>query len=209
MLHGFRMSAEMMRQKMPDLLRATEGIAEWHFIDGANEATGPVLPAIRRRYGSAATFEWWNARESAGGVQYAGLERSCGALSRLLQSERFDVLAGYSQGAAMVAVLTAMLETARLPSGVGWSGSVLFNSGPPPRDDGVKTWFPQVLETKSLHVLGGPTDIAHDAQLAMSRVWSPASATQATHTQGHTPPSEAASPAAVAAVRHWLDALAV
>ncbi len=209
MLHGFRMSADMMRQMMPDLLCATDEVAEWHFVDGANEATGRAAPAIRRRYGSAATFEWWNARQSASGMQYAGLSRSCEALLTLLQSERFDVLAGYSQGAAMVAVLTAMLETGRLPSSSVWSASMLFNSGPPPRDDGVKAWFPETLNTRSLHVLGGPTDLSHDAQLSMLRVWSPTSATQTAHTEGHTPPSEAASPTALTFVTRWLGALAV
>ncbi len=207
MLHGFRMNGEMMRQMLADVIEATQHVANWHFVDAPLAATGPASPFIRRRFRGLPCFEWWNAMERAEGtVSYQGLEYSLQRASDVLAQRRFDVVAGYSQGAAMTAILTAMLETGRLKTHAGWHAAVLFNSGPPPRDPMVAGWFDLPLRTPSLHVLGGPSDTTHQWQGPMCEMWSPAVRTKVEHQQGHTPPGNTQSPEALSALVRWFEA---
>ena len=194
----------MLRELMADVLSAfADRSWDWTFADGANEATGPPLDAVAKRWPKGPYFEWWNAMERPNGtVEYVGLQRSLDSAKRILaESGPYDLLMGFSQGSVLATILTAMAERGDL-GGERWRGVVLFNSGTPPRDPRVLPLLQNgLLETPSVHVLGGPKDILYDRQKAGVELWSPRSRIVLEHAEGHVTPTVQSSPAVIAQLR--------
>lgn len=193
------MSAAMLRELMRDVLIAfAEQDWDWTFVDAPNEATGPPIDAVAKRWPQGPYHEWWNAMErSDGTVGYVGLDRSIDFVREALAEHGpYDLLVGYSQGSALATILTALAERGDLaPNDPSWRGVVLFNSGPPPRDPRVLPLFEEgPLETPSIHVLGGPTDMVYEGQKAVVELWSPRSRTVLEHGEGHVTPTAKRSP---------------
>ena len=204
-LHGLRLSGDMQRELMSDVLQScSDKNWEWTFLDAPNEASGPVRRITRERWPQGPYCEWWNATEQADGtVKYVGLERTLDFMREVLsEGAPCDVLAGYSQGGALVTALTALAErTDFLPAERRWRAALLFNSGVAPRDPELAPLLASgPLQMPSIHVLGGPRDVLYEEQKAMLEHWSADERTVLEHAEGHVPPSLAASGAVVAAL---------
>lgn len=197
-LHGLRLSSDIQRELMSDVLQSCSGQNwEWIFVDAPNEATGPVPRITRERWPEGPYCEWWNATDQPDGtVKYVGLERTLDFMREVLtDGAPYDILAGYSQGGTLVTALTALAErTDFLPTERRWRAALLFNSGVAPRDpELVPLLAPGPLQTPSIHVLGGPSDVLYEGQKAMLEHWSASDRTVLEHAEGHVPPSLAGS----------------
>jgi len=209
-LHGLRLSSGMQGELMSDVLESCSGQNwEWTFLDAPNEATGAVRRITRERWPQGPYCEWWNAMERPDGtVEYVGLERTLDFMrERLNDGAPYDILAGYSQGGTLVTALTALSErTDFLPADRRWRAALLFNSGVAPRDPGLAPLLAAgPLQTPSIHVLGGPRDVLYEEQKALLEHWSAPGRTVLEHSEGHVPPSLAASGDVIAALRDALD----
>lgn len=200
------MSGAMLRELMTDVLRAfADQDWDWTFVDATNEATGPPIDVVAKRWPQGPYYEWWNAMErSDGTVEYVGLDRSIDFVrTTLAEQGPYDLLMGYSQGSVLATIVTALAERGNLaPDDPRWRGVVLFNSGPPPRDPSVLPLFEDSpLETPSVHVLGGPTDMVYEGQKAVVELWSPRSRTVLEHEEGHVTPTTRRSTETIAQLR--------
>ena len=114
-LHGYHGSAEILRRQMAPLV---QGLADVEFVclDAPSLAEGD--------------FGWWHAEAADprdmgdGGVarrprRYAGWERSRDWAVSLLDREAFDGVFGFSQGAAMTALLVGLKARFRFAMMVG------------------------------------------------------------------------------------------
>lgn len=208
-LHGFRMNGGMMQDMMADVCTALRtSVERWRFVDATIAATGPALPFVQRRWPSQACYEWWNAeRDGDGQAQYLGADATLAQLDELVSSEPFDLLVGYSQGAAMATALTALVERRQIVPAERWYGVVLLNSGPVPRDASLARWLRRPLMTPSLHVGGGVRDMTFEEQEAMTHVWSATTRSVVTHGEGHAPPTAKQSPETLNAMAEWVRSL--
>ena len=209
-LHGMRLSADMQRELMSDVLESSSARNwEWTFLDAPNEASGPVPPITRQRWPQGRYCEWWNATAQPDGtVEYVGLERTLDFMREVLtDGAPYDVLAGYSQGGTLVTALTALAErTDFLPAERRWRAALLFNSGVAPRDPELLPLLaPGPLQTPSIHVLGGPSDVLYEEQKAMLEHWTATGRTVLEHAEGHVPPSLGASAEVLAALGDALE----
>jgi len=111
-LHGYHGSAAVLRQQMSGLTNSLSHLAEFVYVDAPSLAHGD--------------FGWWHAiREEswpaggdpgvgAGTARYQGWERTQAWIVTLFQKERpFDGVFGFSQGAALAALLVGL----RAPDG--------------------------------------------------------------------------------------------
>ena len=195
----------MQRELMSDVVESSSGQNwEWTFADAPNEATGPVRRITRERWPEGPYCEWWNATDQSDGtVKYVGLERTLDFMREVLtDGAPYDVLAGYSQGGTLVTALTALAKrTDFLPAERRWRAALLFNSGVAPRDPELAPLLTAgPLQTPSIHVLGGPSDVLYEEQKAMLEHWLASGRTVLEHAEGHVPPSLAASGEVVAAL---------
>lgn len=89
-LHGYHGSAEILRRQLSPLASSLDAVADFVCVEAPTLAEGD--------------FGWWHATEDATGVHYRGLTRSCEALAAY---GSFDGVLGFSQGAALAALLVA------------------------------------------------------------------------------------------------------
>src|ERR1700689_2617781 len=96
--HGARGDAETLRRQLSPLSRALDPVAELVCVDAPTLADGD--------------FGWWHATENAasgGTVRYRGWTKTRDALSAFCaQHGPFDGVLGFSQGAAVAALLVAL-----------------------------------------------------------------------------------------------------
>jgi predicted esterase len=104
-LHGYHGNAETLRQQLSQLSRALETVADFVCVDAPSLAKGD--------------FGWWHATKDAndGTVRYRGWTRTRDALSEFCAAHGpFDGVFGFSQGAAVAALLVALsVDTAAQP----------------------------------------------------------------------------------------------
>jgi dienelactone hydrolase len=101
-LHGYHGSAETLRRQLSPLAGSLDAVADFVCVDAPALAVGD--------------FGWWHATEDAGGVHYRGLTRSREALAAY---GSFDGVLGFSQGAALAALLVAVPTTLRFAIIIG------------------------------------------------------------------------------------------
>ncbi|KAF5388746.1 hypothetical protein D9757_004767 [Collybiopsis confluens] len=124
-LHGYSQNAYILSKRLSALRKQCKGIVEFVFIDAPlvlepqdlfeNEPTElPEVSSDPLRDPSAVLRGWWKFADKQKQVS-VGMEDSLVFLRDVLKDEvengrRFDGLFGFSQGAAMAAVLGALLE---------------------------------------------------------------------------------------------------
>ena len=106
-LHGFGSTAEACKRQVRPLFDSLDTVCELHFIDGMHEA--PQLLAMM--FGSSSGNAWWSMHPSSQGKGYSDSVRQLIDVLELepkcKHSKPFDGILGFSQGAAMVAMLVA------------------------------------------------------------------------------------------------------
>jgi hypothetical protein len=205
-LHGMRVSGSILADMMSDIRQAFSDLEwQWVFVDAPLDASGPTFDLVAQHWPGEPYYEWWNATQQPDGtVKYVGLDQSLDFIRQTLADRGpFDLLAGYSQGCILSTILTAMTERqGPVQPNRPWRGVMLFNSGPPPRDPRVLPLLEGgPLQTSSIHVLGGPTDVVYQGQKAMLELWSADSRTVLEHDEGHIPPTTQKSPHVIEQLR--------
>jgi len=132
-LHGYHGSAEVLRAQVTQLRRRVEQPAEFVFVDAPSIAAGD--------------FGWWHAVEN-GATHYEGWQRTRDWLSALFENESFDGVFGFSQGAALGALLVGL----RLPVRFA-----ILAGGFVARDESLQTIYDEgaaAFAIPSLHMIG-------------------------------------------------------
>ena len=124
-LHGFRTSAELMEMQMRGFVRACSDAmgqmagAQFSYAQAPHRASGPSEESIPADYAKAqgGLREWWgrwNAAEEERtflrgwiGPEHDGIDASLEELEGLIDRQGYDAVVGFSQGAAMAALLAA------------------------------------------------------------------------------------------------------
>ncbi|KAI6115993.1 serine hydrolase FSH [Pisolithus sp. B1] len=212
MLHGFAQNGDIFSKRLGALRKAMgEGI-ELVFIDGpiilhgVDLGGGPSdlsLNSLDAAEAIAASSDpaltpraWWRANPERTRAQ--GLEESLVALRDVLQRDRFDGVFGFSQGAAMAALLAALLEKPHV-----YEPFLVDGKAPHPRFQfcvavsGFRVSDPisdRILEdsyeTPTLHVIG-KTDVIVVEERSKGLLKVSANARVEVHDGGHFVPSQA------------------
>jgi hypothetical protein len=159
--------------------------------------------------------EWYNAFTNDDGTKrLEGLEQTLNFLQNYLATQdRFDVIMGHSQGAQLVSILTLLMETKNIavPEDKQWELIVPMNA-PNPFDTVVNCNVANFcrqhgkLQTKSIHVTGGPKDLTYQGSKHMMRVnFSEDNVMEVAHNEGHFLPQDETVCASIAKAIH--DAL--
>lgn len=123
MLHGYTQSGPLFHAKTRALLKHIQKMFPLHDITPIYP-TGPLRlnPADIPGYEPSATnededreaFGWWRRDDRADPPLYVGIEDGLAALARTLEKDGpVDGVVGFSQGAAMAAMVASLLETDR------------------------------------------------------------------------------------------------
>jgi predicted esterase len=165
-LHGYTQSAHTFSKRLGALRKQSSDL-EFVFVDGPTV----LVPADLNRFGVVPDAEpdinnaveyraWWKWNEER--VKAVGIEETLQMLRDVLHQRKFDGVLGFSQGAALAGILTALLERPHLYP-------PFLVDGKPPHppfefciavagfrlaDPLADTIFSEPFNTKTLHVLG-------------------------------------------------------
>jgi len=132
-LHGYHGSGTILRDQMASLVTALPSDIEFVYVSAPSLATGD--------------FGWWHEG-------FAGWERTRDwAVDLVRAGPRFDGVFGFSQGAALAGLLTAVQESAGAPARFHFGFAVMvggFTSDLPKHAE----LFRHKLTTPSVHVIG-------------------------------------------------------
>ncbi|XP_072496060.1 esterase OVCA2 isoform X1 [Notamacropus eugenii] len=159
-LAGFRQSEHGFREKTGSLRKALRGRAELLYLGGPHPVPEPA-PEAGPRSPEEEPRGWWFSKPEAAAfsaleepAECRGLEEALGAVGQALAKHGpVDGLLGFSQGAAMVALVCALAQAGdpRFPL----PRFVILVSGFRPRGPELPLLSPQApLRLPSLHVLG-------------------------------------------------------
>ena len=102
-LHGFGSTAEACKRQVGPLFDGLDTVCELHFVDGMHKA--PQLLAMM--FGSSSGNAWWSMHPSSQGEGYSDSVRQLIDVLERKHTKPFDGILGFSQGAALVAMLVA------------------------------------------------------------------------------------------------------
>jgi pimeloyl-ACP methyl ester carboxylesterase len=132
-LHGYHGSATILRDQMASLVAALPSGIEYDYVNAPSRAAGD--------------FGWWHEG-------FDGWERTRDwAIDLVSAGPRYDGVFGFSQGAALAGLLTAVRENGSAPSAFRFGFAIMvggFTSDLPRHAD----LFPRKLATPSIHVIG-------------------------------------------------------
>ena len=125
-------------------------------------------------------------------MEWGKFEETVEYIERAFQEQGpFDGVLGFSQGACVVGVLCAMMESGKLPAGIKFDFAVLI-SGFLPRDrrySSICDPSHQISKVRSLHVLGQTDDVVEPARsLKVAEMFENPIVVQ--HEKGHLVPSD-------------------
>lgn len=132
MLHGYTQSGSLFHAKSRALIKHITKAFPLHEV-AAIYPTGPLhldpadipgyepSPEQKEKQGEedskVEAFGWWRRSNTANPPLYIGIEEGLGAVARVLREEGpFDGVIGFSQGAALAAMVASLLETGRKES---------------------------------------------------------------------------------------------
>eukprot|EP00890_Picochlorum_soloecismus_P004374 jgi/Picsp_1/4938/NSC_02302-R1_protein len=181
-LHSFRTNASIFEKqlRLSGLLREIENAADVTFIDAPNKASGPIPEDVASNFPNMDYFEWWNAeRDSAGRWRYENAQESLDKVDEISrQCGPFDGIMGFSQGAALAALLAGMQQRSKLAASSGTSteverksAAVLANqpslrfvicfAGIKVRDPALEKYYDELGSLPSIHVVGDKDPIKY------------------------------------------------
>lgn len=133
MLHGYTQSGSLFHAKSRALIKSIQKAFPLHEVS-AIYPTAPIrlLPSDIPGYEPSSegnpdneieSYGWWRRSNTANPPLYTGLEEGFAAVGRTLKEEGpFDGVIGFSQGAALAAMVAALLEPGRKASFKHFSG---------------------------------------------------------------------------------------
>ncbi|HEY0191789.1 MAG TPA: hypothetical protein VGC42_11760 [Kofleriaceae bacterium] len=190
-LHGYHGSAAGLRGQAAALADAIAPVADLVCVDAPSLASGD--------------FGWWHASQEGAGVRYRGWEKTRDGLAGFCaRSGPFDGVLGFSQGAALAALLVALgaFDGAAAPR----FDFAIAIGGFASRDPGHAAAFEVAggIDVPTLHVIGRRDGIvAPRASHALASRFRGARVVE--HDGGHVIPADAGVRAATA---EFLDAMA-
>lgn len=164
-LHSFRTNAAIFEKqlRLAGLLKEIENVAEVTFIDAPNKASGPIPEDVASSFPNMDYFEWWNAeKDSAGRWRYENAQESLDKVDEISkQCGPFDGIMGFSQGAALAALLAGMQQRSQKSESV----AAVLASQPPlrfvicfagikVRDPALEIYYKELGSLPSIHVIG-------------------------------------------------------
>lgn len=160
-LHGYAMNRDGLRAWLAPLEAALQDRAEFVYPQAAIEVPAAEVRAMLDRYqmslpetkiGAGQNWCWYRATDEKP-PRYSGLAESLDQLQRFCDSRGpFDGVLGWSQGAAMAAMLAAAQQNGGgYDFGLRW---LVLCGGFMPGAALVKPWFETPLAFPSLHVVG-------------------------------------------------------
>jgi hypothetical protein len=155
-LHSFRTNKRILEKQLRLsgwLQRLEPENVTFTFPDAPHEASGPI-PEDVKAFGDQGTYrEWWNADQDRDtkAWHYHGSDESLSYLESVWDERGpFDVILGFSQGAAMAALFSGMLKSKEkaLPK------CIVCISGIKVRDSRFDGWYEGIRQLPSFHLYG-------------------------------------------------------
>ena len=155
-LHSFRTNKRILEKQLRLsgwLQRLEPENVTFTFPDAPHEASGPI-PEDVKAFGDQGTYrEWWNADQDRDtkAWHYHGSDESLSYLESVWDERGpFDVILGFSQGAAMAALFSGMLKSKEkaLPK------CIVCISGIEVRDSRFDGWYEGIRQLPSFHLYG-------------------------------------------------------
>ncbi|GAA94108.1 uncharacterized protein L969DRAFT_93493 [Mixia osmundae IAM 14324] len=125
-LHGYLQNGAIVSRKWGALRRELAGFAELDFVDAPHIIAKPDSSTDLSSFGaedvgssdddpSSVPRSWWDARDGPSGRrEIHGYTESLAYLHPMLIKNKYDAVIGFSQGAAMAALLTVLLHRPEL-----------------------------------------------------------------------------------------------
>lgn len=184
-LHGFAQTGAFFRQKTGSVRKGMKDV-EFVYIDAPFSGTHPTIGEGKSWY------EFHEKGEDGRNMEWGKFDETVKFLEGVFtQQGPFDGILGFSQGACVAGVLSAMLEHGRLPSGISFSFAVLI-SGFEPRDERYRDiCSPQhkITKVRSLHVVGQADEVVDPSRsLQVADLFH--NPTIVEHDKGHMVPSD-------------------
>ena len=197
-LHGFRTNAEIAQVQLAPVLSAMGGQCVCEYAQAPHKATGPADPAIPAEFD---LYEWWGEwqddsdqgyLEAWQGPHYDGLQESISWLNRYIaQHGPFDGIVGFSQGAAMAALLLSHQEVSDVNN---FKFGLMFSGVKMP---GVDESIAEGIRVPTLHVYDQSEEYLAEME-GLHRSFESSSTSKIYHSEGHNIPKDAAACGAVA-----------
>lgn len=181
-LHGWRTNAAILRAQTDGLRKALGSEAEFVYLNAPFKAPGPADELVRAFFPKETEFfQWWDAVKRNADTttsrdrsvySYEGLEHTLDTLVAQIHARGpFDVVLGFSQGAALTTLLTAHFQ--RMYHEVPWALCVLV-SGFDPRavetTELMREAYPLgTVDMPSIHVIGSADPMAKHSKSLVER----------------------------------------
>jgi predicted esterase len=171
-LHGFTMNGAGLRHMLLELERRLAGVVELACPDAPHVASADSVAGLASLMGGfrakPPNLEWWNASDD--GHTYHGWQASRDTVRAELERPPLAAgtrlgLLGFSQGAAVAAVLAALAERGAFPR----LSFVVLVAGFLPRAHDLEPLFEPPIQVPSLHVWGDADRFARHSPPLLER----------------------------------------
>lgn len=159
-LHSFRTSGSILERQMAlsgfSRVLREECNAEIVFIDAPNVASGPIPNDVAGAFPNESYYEWWNATQREDGQwDYVNSDRSFQYIESVWNEHRgFDGILGFSQGAAMAALLAGMQRSGQALTRFSQLKYIICIAGIRVRDPRFLAVYENVAHVPSVHIIG-------------------------------------------------------
>ena len=193
-LHSFRTSASIFEKQMRlsgmYQLLSEDLKAEITYINAPNAASGPIPADVLAAFGDSSEqyFEWWNANqdEENGTWHYSHCNESLEYIERVwMEAGGFDAIIGFSQGAAMAALVAALQQAGTFLAQEPPLKFIICIAGIKVRDERFSSSYSRVCDVPSVHIIGQQDPIKRLTNQLIRCFNSP---TVLTHERGHVVP---------------------
>ncbi len=190
-LHSFRTSGSILEKQMAisgfsKVLR-DECNAEIVFVDAPNVASGPIPNDVVAAFPNEKYYEWWNATQREDGEwEYVNADRSLEYIERVWNEHHgFDGIVGFSQGAAMAALLAGLQRSGQALTGFSKLKFIICIAGIRVRDPKFSTHYDNLAHMPSVHIIGQNDPIKRLTNQLIRSFQAPV---VLTHDRGHVVP---------------------
>merc|ERR1712166_296327 len=169
-LHGFRTNAEIAQVQLAPVLSAMGGQCVCEYAQAPHKATGPADPAIPAEFD---LYEWWGEWQDDS------------------DHGPFDGIVGFSQGAAMAALVLSQQDLSDVNN---FKFGLMFSGVKMP---GVDESIAEGIRAPTLHVYDKSEEYVAEME-GLHRSFESSSTSKIYHSEGHNIPKDAAACGAVA-----------